>query len=109
MKKILVLLTLLSQVCFGQQSKDIGGTIVDSSGNPIAGATIIDKSDPTNGVISDFNGQFVISVSESSKELEISFLGFESETVTIDGKFVNVKLEEAASQLDGVLLPVRHV
>lgn len=102
MKKLFLFFALLSQVCFGQQSKDIGGTIVDSSGNPIAGATIIDKSDPTNGVISDFNGQFVISVSESSKELEISFLGFESKTVTIDGKFINVKLEEAASQLDGV-------
>lgn len=102
MKKLFLFFALFSQVCFGQQSKDIGGTIVDSSGNPIAGATIIDKSDPTNGVISDFDGQFVISVSESAQEVEVSFLGFKTKVVTINGNFLSISLEEEASQLDGV-------
>lgn len=102
MKKLFLFFTLLAQLCFSQQSKDIGGMIVDSSGNPIAGATIIDKSDITNGIISDFDGQFVISVAESSKELEVSFLGFKTKIVTINGNFLNIILEEEFSQLDGV-------
>ncbi len=102
MKKIFLIFALLTQVCFGQQSKDIAGTILDISGNPIAGATILDKLDSTNGVISDFDGQFVISVAESSTELEISFLGFKTKIVPIVGKFLNVVLEEEASQLSGV-------
>ena len=102
MKKIFLLFALVSQVCLSQQSKDIGGTIVDSAGNPIVGATIMDKLDTTNGVISDFDGQFVIAVSESTKELEVSYLGFKTKTVTINGDFVNITLEEDASELDGV-------
>lgn len=102
MKKLFLFFTLLTQVCFSQQSTDIGGTIVDSSGNPILGASIIDKSDNTNGVISDFDGQFVISVAASSTELEVSFLGFKTKVVTINGNFLYVTLEEEASQLDGV-------
>lgn len=102
MKKIIILFGLLVQFSFGQQSKDIGGLVVDVSGNPIAGATIVEKSNPTNGVISDFDGEFVIAVSESSKELEVSFLGFETKLVPIDGNFINIVLEEKASQLEGV-------
>ena len=102
MKKLFLLFALVSQVCLSQQSKDIGGTIVDSAGNPIVGATIMDKLDTTNGVISDFDGQFVIAVSESTKELEVSYLGFKTKTVTINGDFVNITLEEEASELDGV-------
>jgi iron complex outermembrane receptor protein len=102
MKKLILFFALVSQVCFSQQSKDVGGTIIDSAGNPIGGATVIDKSDNTNGVISDFDGQFVISVMESTKELEVSYLGFKTKTVTIDGDFVNITLEEEASELDGV-------
>tara|TARA_R110002051_G_scaffold290773_3_gene354491 strand:- start:6906 stop:9305 length:2400 start_codon:yes stop_codon:yes gene_type:complete len=104
MKKIFLLFALVSQLCFSQQSKDIGGTIVDSAGNPIGGATIMDKSDPTNGVVSDFDGQFVISVMESTTKLEVSYLGFKTKTVTINGDFVNIILEEEASELDGVTI-----
>ncbi len=104
MKKLFLFFALVSQVCFSQQSKDVGGTIVDSAGNPIGGATVIDKSDNTNGVISDFDGHFVISVIESTKELEVSYLGFKTKTVTIDGDFVNITLEEEASELDGVTI-----
>ncbi|TXD82675.1 TonB-dependent receptor [Subsaximicrobium wynnwilliamsii] len=102
MKKLFLFFILLAQVCYSQQSKDIGGTIVDSLGNPIAGATIVDKSDPTNGVVSDFDGEFVISVAESTKELEVSYLGFKTKVVTINGNFLNIILEEEASQLEGV-------
>ncbi len=102
MKKLYVFFALLTQICFGQQSKDIGGVILDTSGNPIVGATVLDKSDTTNGVISDFDGQFLISVSEASTELEVSFLGFKTKVVPILGDFLSITLEEEASQLQGV-------
>lgn len=97
-----MLVTSLS--IFGQSKKDIGGRILDDSGNPLPGASVIEKDNPNNGVISDFNGEFVISVNEDSKELTISFLGFETKTVQIDGNYLNITLSEEANQLDNVVV-----
>lgn len=102
MKKIFLFLTLIGQVCFSQQVKDVGGVVVDESGTPIIGATIIEASNRTNGVVTDYDGQFVIAVGESTENLEVSFLGFKTKVVPIDGKFLNITLEQDLSQLDGI-------
>ena len=60
----LSVLLVCSQLTFGQQMKDIGGKITDQKGVPVSGATIIEKSNPTNGVVTDFDGQFIIAVNE---------------------------------------------
>lgn len=97
-------LLVCSQLNFGQETKDVGGKITDQKGVPVSGATIIEKSKPTNGAISDFDGQFVITVNKESSELEISFLGYKTQLVNITGDFVNVTLEEDASQLEAVTI-----
>ncbi|WP_417444091.1 TonB-dependent receptor [Joostella sp.] len=102
MKKLILLFVFISQVCIAQQKKDIEGVVADKLGDPIVGATIIDKSEPTNGVVSGFDGQFTISIAESSKELEVSFLGFKTQIITIESNFLNVILNEDAEQLEGV-------
>lgn len=84
---------------FAQQTKEIGGKIIDESGVPVSGATILEKANPTNGTITDFDGQFFITVNEESYELEISYLGFKTKVVKIDNSFLNIILEEDASQL----------
>ncbi len=102
MKKVLTsLLTCITWVCIAQQ-KEVGGQVIDNSGNPIAGATIIEKSNPSNGVITDFEGQFIIEVDPSSTELEVSSLGFETKTVPIVGNYLSITLSEQATQLDDV-------
>ena len=98
----LSVLLVCSQLTFGQQMKDIGGMITDQKGVPVSGATIIEKSNPTNGVVTDFDGQFIIAVNEESKEIEVSFLGYKTQVVTIIGDFINIILEEDASQLEAV-------
>ena len=98
----LSVLLVCSQLTFGQQMKDIGGKITDQKGVPVSGATIIEKSNPTNGVVTDFDGQFIIAVNEESKEIEVSFLGYKTQVVTIIGDFINIILEEDASQLEAV-------
>jgi len=104
MKKFILLLMLSAQVCFGQQKKDIGGTVIDPSGNPVGGATVIEKSDPTNGVVTDFDGKFIISVAETSTELEVSFLGYETQTVEITSNNLNIILMPKANQLANVVI-----
>ena len=100
----LSILFLASLSIFGQSKKDIGGSITDDLGNPISGANIIEKDNPTNGVISNFDGEFIISVNEESNELTISFLGFETKTVKIDGDYLTVNLNEEVNQLDKIVI-----
>ncbi len=95
---------VISLSIFGQSKKDVGGRIIDNTGNPLPGANVIEKDNPTNGVITDFNGEFIISVNEESKELTVSFLGFETKTVQILGDYLTVTLSEEANQLDGVTI-----
>lgn len=93
-------LLVCTQLIYGQQTKDVGGKITDQNGIPVPGATIIEKSKPTNGVISDFDGQFVITVNKESNELEVSFIGYETQTVSINGRYINISLKESANQLE---------
>ena len=89
---------------YGQSKKDIGGIILYNSGNPLSGATIVEKGNTTNGVISDFNGEFIIAVSEETTELIISFLGFENKTVQITSNYLNISLQPEANQLESVTI-----
>lgn len=100
----LCILCLISFSVFSQAKKDIGGKILDDSNNPLPGATIIEVGNPSNGVTSDFNGEFVIAVNETTQELIISYLGFETQTVQIDGNYLNIDLQPEANQLEGVTI-----
>ncbi|MFV0247425.1 MAG: TonB-dependent receptor [Tenacibaculum sp.] len=99
---LLNVLTIIYLSAFGQLKKDIGGKITDNSGNPFSGVNIVEKNNPNNGVITNFNGEFIISVNKDSKELIVSFLGFKTKTVQIKGNYITIILKEETNQLKGV-------
>lgn len=45
----------------------VEGIVTDSNGEPIIGATVIEKGNKTNGVVTDLDGKFSITVSEKKK------------------------------------------
>ena len=74
MKKLfLCILCIATLSLSGQTVKDIGGTVYDDTGNLLPGATIVEKGNTTNGVTSDFHGEFIITVSVEAKELVVSY------------------------------------
>lgn len=82
----------------------VKGNVVDSNGEPITGATILEKG-TSHGVISDFNGAFELVISIETVKLEISFIGFETQEVAASGKGkINVILLESTQQLNVVTL-----
>ena len=82
------------------QEKTISGVVTDGS-EALPGVNILEKG-TNNGVTTDFNGNFEISVSNIST-LEFSYIGFKTQEVTInDGTTLNIVMEEDAEQLDGV-------
>lgn len=58
------------------QKREFRGTVLDDSGVPIPGATIVVKG-TTIGTVTDFNGDFIISIPETAKALTVSFVGYE--------------------------------
>ena len=63
-----------------QKSGKINGNVVDVNGNPIIGATVMEKG-TSNGTITDFDGNFMLNVSNNSV-LEISYVGYKSQDLT---------------------------
>lgn len=67
-----------------QQNRTITGVVKDETGEPIIGANIIQKG-TTNGVISDVNGQFSLTLPENGT-VEISYIGYITQEFSIKGK-----------------------
>ena len=101
MKKIsLLLFLLISAIGFSQSS--VTGKITDNNGEPLPGANVTEKG-TSKGVISDFNGNYQITVATDTSILTFSYLGFKSQEITVDGNSqIDIQLQESAQALDGV-------
>lgn len=81
----------------------VSGTVLDETGTPIPGVTIIVKG-TTNGTVSDVDGKFSIDAQEGSV-LVFSFIGFEKEEITIGSQTqLTVTMSEDLSQLEEVVV-----
>ncbi|WP_370479746.1 SusC/RagA family TonB-linked outer membrane protein [Tamlana flava] len=86
------------------QDYQITGTIVDSNDQPLPGANIIEKG-TTNGTQSDFDGNFVLEVSNSNATIVVSYVGFKTKEMALNGETtLTIKLQEDAAALDEVVV-----
>ena len=60
-----------------QQKQSVSGVVKDSTGEPVIGANIREKGNPSNGTITDIDGNFSIKVNPDAT-LEISFIGYKN-------------------------------
>ena len=86
------------------QGKTISGTIVDKAGEPVIGASVVVKG-TTNGTITDFDGNFSLQGVPNDGTIQISFVGYKSQDISVAGKTsVHVTLEEDTETLDEVVV-----
>jgi TonB-linked SusC/RagA family outer membrane protein len=85
--------------------KTVTGKVIErKTNNAIAGVSILEKG-TQNGVTSDDNGNFSITVRGANPVLEISFVGFKAQTVNLNNRStVQVFLDEEASGLSDVVV-----
>lgn len=67
-----------------QDVTKISGTIVDAEGNPVIGASIMEKG-TSNGTISDLDGHFTLDVT-SNAILQITYIGYASQEIKVGNK-----------------------
>jgi TonB-linked SusC/RagA family outer membrane protein len=105
MRKITTVLMafLLSAVQLFAQNKTVTGKITDDKGAGLQGASVKAKGS-TKGAITTADGSFSLTVPSTTKLLEISGIGFETQTVSIPSSgVVSVKMDVArAEDLGGV-------
>ncbi|SEC44064.1 iron complex outermembrane recepter protein [Maribacter dokdonensis] len=101
MKKLFLLISfLVSTLGFSQTL--VTGKITDQNGEPLPGASVSEKG-TSNGVISDFNGNFDITITSEEAVLSVSFIGFETKEIIISGQSqIDIELLETAVSLTGV-------
>ena len=105
MKKARLLSLLLalwvSATAFAQFS-GIVGTVTDGNGEPIIGASVVEKGQPQNGSITNIDGQFAIKV-QAGKTLVISYIGFVTQEVPASSD-MTVVLKEDDKTLNEVVV-----
>lgn len=104
MKKLfLCFLLLLCAVGAIAQKKSITGIVVDVTGEPVIGASVVELG-TTNGTITDFDGNFSLSV-ESNGKIQITFVGYKTEVVAVKNQTTfNIKLKEDSEMLGEVVV-----
>jgi TonB-dependent starch-binding outer membrane protein SusC len=82
----------------------VSGKVVDASGLPVIGASIQEKG-TTNGITTDINGVFKLSVSSAQAVLVVKYIGFTTQEVTVGAQTnLNIVLVEAIKGLNEVVV-----
>ena len=100
-----VLLFLFPIIVFSQE-KIITGQVIDDSGMPLTGVTILLKL-TNKGAITDLDGQYVLSTGEIVKGiLEFSYLGYATKEIPFNSETnkVNATLSESQEELEEVVV-----
>ena len=85
-----------------QQSGTATGTVVDAMG-PVIGASVVVKG-TTNGIITDFDGNFSLSNVKKGDVLVISFVGYQTVEVKWEGTPLSITLKDDTQALQEVVV-----
>ena len=86
-----------------QSSKKVTGTVSDAEG-PVIGATVTEKGNPSNGVITDIDGNYSINVKPGAT-LVITYIGYMTQEIPVgDRSVIDVTLAEDSESLEEVVV-----
>lgn len=84
--------------------RNIKGKVVDSSGEPVIGANVLVKG-TTNGVITDFDGNYVLNDVPENATIQITYIGFQNVEMMAGSKeLAQVVLKEDSEMLSEVVV-----
>ena len=92
--------SLVSEIQYFQLS----GTVSDEAGVPLPGASIVEKG-TSKGVLTDFDGNFSIKLSNSKAVLEVSYVGFVSKEIAVNNqRTLEIVLKNSTTDLEEVVI-----
>lgn len=99
---LFLLLGLFTSVIAYSQQISVKGIVKDQIGEPVIGANVLVRG-TTNGVITNVNGEFILSASKSDV-LVVSFVGYTAQEIPVSEKQMTIVLKEDTELLDEVVV-----
>ncbi len=79
------------------------GTVIDASGEPVIGATVIEDG-TNNGAVTDLDGRFTLSVAADAT-VRVTCIGYSDQTIPLNGRArIEVVLQEESTAIDEVVV-----
>ncbi|UGU15649.1 TonB-dependent receptor [Sinomicrobium kalidii] len=107
MKTLLPIVTILFMAYTSvswSQTREISGKVLDDLNAPLPGANVVLKGTQT-GVVTDFDGNFKITVTGADAVLVVSYLGFETKEIKVGSAIdYTIQLTSSSSALDEVVV-----
>lgn len=86
----------------------VKGVVLDTSNEPVLGATVVEVGTKNNGAITGADGSFTLSVAAGAK-LQISYIGYKTTTVkAVAGQSMTIILDEDSEMLNDVAWVTVH-
>lgn len=82
----------------------VQGAVVDNQGEPIIGATVVEKGNTQNGTITDYNGEFTLSNLPENSLLVISYVGYLPQEIKATTGTIHIRLLEDTQNLEEVIV-----
>ncbi|MEM8898503.1 MAG: TonB-dependent receptor [Bacteroidota bacterium] len=102
-----LLLTTLMILCVTAgyaQNRTVTGTVTGANGEPLVGASVLVKG-TQQGALTNSDGVFSVEVGPNDNTLAVSYLGFDTQEISIDGQSnLSINLSENSSYLDEVVV-----
>ena len=101
----LALIAFMLCLAANVSAQTVKGTVIDPTGEPIIGATIMEVGVTGNGSVTDLDGNFSITLKGNQNQLSVSYIGMKTQTVNVSGKStVNITMEDEATSLNDVVV-----
>ena len=103
MMLLVLFVALLSPMSIWAQNIQLTGVVTDASNEPVIGASVVEKG-TTNGVITDYEGNFTLNVSANAT-IVISYVGFQTQEIAVNGRsHIKTILKEDNEVLDEIVV-----
>ncbi len=104
MKSFLLLACgLLAGLTMNLSAQTVTGTVTGEDGSPLIGASVL-VSGSSIGSITDLDGRFSVDVPSDATTLVVSYTGYTTQTITIDGRSIIDVVMEFGTDLDEVVV-----
>ncbi len=104
MRTLVLMLFAAISLSVSAQTITLNGSVKDTSGDPIIGASIVEKGNTANGTITDLDGNFNLKVSPQATVI-ISYIGMKTQEIALKGqRKINVTLSDDSQALEEVIV-----